>query len=302
MPGASAESRRGFRGAAAALLVVALLLGLLGMFREPLGRALLPDSALAGQLAAGDAALTAGALAAAAGHYRAAAAREPDHPRVHAGLEAVAQAALVQVDRALASGRPEAAADALGLAARLGAPGDALRQRQAALAAATAPPVEQILQRALAGESSDPAAALADYLSVLAREPGHPLALDGRQRLLQRRLDLALAAFEADPHGARDFASGELAAVQALDPGHLGLPLARQRLEASGMPAAVVAARPRVPAEAAAEALRWRGIAEEALGRGEWARAGTALQHARRLDPGHEALGRLERRLADARP
>lgn len=288
--------------AIAVVLVLASAWALLA-FREPLGRFLFPDAALAGLLAAGDAARLEGELMIAAQYYRAAAAREPDHPRVRLGREALAQAALDAVDQALLAERPEAAREALRLAEQFGAPGAARQSRATAIEAASAPSVDLLLHRAMAAEASDPLAALQDYQQVLTREPGNALARHGRQRLLAQRLAVALQALDTASPATAAWVAAEVAAVQAIDPGHIDLPEARKRLAEAGIPLlAEDLAAPAPAALAAAEALRWRGIAEEAMGQGDWPRAREALQHSRALDPSHEAQTRLERRLADAGP
>ena len=300
MPVAWAERRRLLVWGVVAAWVLAGGLALLA-FREPLGRFLFPDAALAGLLAAGDTARAEGELTIAAEYYRAAAAREPDHPRVRLGREALAEAALDAVDQALLAGRPEAAREALRLAEQFGAPGAARQDRAKAIEAASAPSVESLLRRAMAAEPTDPVAALQDYQQVLAREPDNALARHGRQRLLAQRLAVALQALDAASPATAAWVASEVAAVQALDPGHIDLPEARKQLAEAGItPLAEAVAAPAPAALAAAEALRWRGIAEEAMGRGEWPHAREALQRSRALDPGHEAQTRLERRLADA--
>ncbi len=283
-------------GIVVAAVGVALVLG-----RDPLGRALFPDAALAGVLAEGDAALRRGDPDAAARAFEAAAAREPDHPRVRESLDATARAALAGIAPALAAGRMDRARTLLALATRLGAPGETLDAARRLVDAAAEPPVDVLLSRAVGREPARPGDALADYLAVLAREPANAVALDGRRRLLAARLAAARVRLDRAGPGDVEAAAREVEAVRALDPGHLDLPDLLNRLGARpdlAVRAGSAATRPS-PAEAK-EALRWRGLAEEALGRGEWARAREALARASVLDPGHDGQAALERRLADA--
>ena len=98
---------------------------------------------------------------------------------------------------------------------------------------------------------------------------------------------------------ALDHAEAIVAKVRAIDPAHLALPELEMRLGSR-------AAAPRPPGPVASpvvldDALRWRGLAEEALGRGALAEARRALDRARHLDPAAPDLAALEARWARAR-
>ncbi|MGL6289921.1 MAG: hypothetical protein ACRC2H_04460, partial [Silanimonas sp.] len=54
------------------------------------------------------------------------------------------------------------------------------------------------------------------------------------------------------------------------------------------------------PAMDSAEAVRWRGLADEAIGRGAFAEARRAIDEARRLAPAAAELAPLEQRLQRA--
>ena len=272
----------------ACIAVAALLL------REPIGRWVFPDRAVAGLLVEAERALTAGELDAAVTGFRAAQARSPDHPRVVEGLARTRDLALADAEAATARGDLDRARRNVELAAALGAPGERIADLQRRIAERSAPSVEDLLRRAIAAETADPDAALAIHLDVLRREPGNALALAGRTRLLGAQLAEAAHWLEA---GDVERARKQLVAVQAIDPGHLALPELKMRLGAAGavdLDAPPASTPPSI--EAKAEAARWRGLAEEALGRGAHADARRALDEARRLEPDAVDLARLEER------
>jgi tetratricopeptide (TPR) repeat protein len=276
-------------GAVIAALLACLVVGAL-LMREPLGRWLFPDAAVAGVLAQADAALARGDAAAAAARFQAAQARSPDHPRVAEGLAETRDLALLQAEAALARGALDDARAGIALAASLGAPGEHLDRLARALEAREEPPVEALLQRALDAEARDPDAALGDYLRVLDREPANALALAGRRRLLAVSLaqaEAALARGEAGP------ASVLVQQVQRIDPAHPGLQDLVMRI--GGLPEAP-AVDPTTAGSASPEAARWRGLAEEALGRGALAEARRALDQAQALEPSAPQLVELEAR------
>lgn len=186
----------------------------------------------------------------------------------------------------------------LALAARLGAPGERIDALQQALLARQAPPVEAVLQRATALDASDPDAALALYRQVLQREPDNAVALAGRTRRLSATLARATAALDAgDPEAARAL----VADVRAIDPAHLQLPELEARLGASGWRAVEPSAPSATPTVAdSAEAIRWRGLADEAIGRGAFDDARRALAEAERLAPQAPELAALSQRLQRA--
>ena len=276
-----------------AALVTCIALAAL-LLREPMGRWVFPDRAVAGLLAEAERALLAGELDTAATGFRAAQARSPDHPRVAEGLARTRALALANAEAAMARGDLDRARRDGELAAALGAPGDRIADLQRRIADRSAPSVEDLLRKAIAAETSDPTAALAIHLDVLRREPGNALALAGRTRLLGAQLAEAARWLDG---GEVDRARERLLVVQAIDPGHLALPDLKMRLGAAGavdLDAPPAASLPSV--EAKVEAARWRGLAEEALGRGAHADARRALDEARRLEPDAADLVRLEER------
>lgn len=291
------------------LVLLALLGGLLAailLLRGPLGRWLYPDAALDGLLAAADAAMAEGDVLRAATLLQAAAARSPDHPRLPVERAEAVGIALARVDTLLGGpppGPPLAAAARaeiealLAAAAALGAPGDALEPRRRHLAERAEPSIEVLLQRALAAEQTDPEAALADYLRVLAREPGNTLARHGRQQVLSAWLNLAVAEIE---RGEWESARLRLRRVRALDPGHVGLPEVEARLAGRHDSAAGPPPDPALQAGRSREALRWLGLAEEALGRGALDTARRALDQAALLAPEAPEREALEQRYRHA--
>lgn len=277
---------------AASLLVAVLLL------REPIGRAVFPDAALAGLVSEAEQALAVNDLALAAERFQAAQARAPDHPRVVEGLAATGERALEAAARAIDGGATGEAEALLALAARLGAPGERIDALQQALLARQAPPVEAVLQRATALDASDPDAALALYRQVLQREPDNAVALAGRTRRLSATLARATAALDAGDAAA---ARALVADVRAIDPAHLQLPELEARLGASGWRAVEPSAPSATPTVAdSAEAIRWRGLADEAIGRGAFDDARRALAEAERLAPQAPELAALSQRLQRA--
>lgn len=216
-------------GGIVALLAAGVLLLLL---RQPLSDWLWPETK-AQQLREDAAqALAAGRLTAADGSgarelYEAALALDPDRSDARDGLDRVGHAALDQARVALARGRYADAHRALELArelsiprARVDALGKQLREREAADAG-----IEQLLVQAAAArtagrlEGADDAA-LPLYQRVLALQPNHTRALEGREDTLADLLQ----------HAHRQLAAGELIAaaavvrrVQQADPGHVEL-------------------------------------------------------------------------------
>lgn len=292
----AARRRGGRRPRSWAVLALGLGVVVLAvlLFRDPIGRWLYPDAAIAGQLALADDALRLGELSAAAERYRAAQARSPDHPRVLQGLAAVRSAALQRAAEAAGRGDAAEARRLLELAAGLGAAGDRLAAVERLVAARAEPGIEAMLARALAIEAIEPDTALAVYGHVLGREPGNRLALAGRARLLSARLEAAGRALDV---GDVATAATLVREVRAIDPAHLALPALEARLgpHAAREPERAGAGET-PPAEHWAEAARWRGLAEEALGRGALDEARLALDRAAQLDPGASELVPLERR------
>jgi tetratricopeptide (TPR) repeat protein len=216
-------------GGIVALIAASVLLLLL---RQPLSDWLWPETK-AQQLREDAAqALAAGRLTSADGSgarelYEAALALDPDRSDARDGLDRVGHAALEQARVALARGRYADAHRALELArelsiprARVDALGKQLREREAADAG-----IEQLLEQAAAArtagrlEGADDAA-LPLYQRVLALQPNHTGALEGREDTLADLLQQA----------HRQLAAGELIAaaavvrrVQRADPGHVEL-------------------------------------------------------------------------------
>lgn len=278
-------------------LLASILVGIL-LLREPIGRWIFPDAALAGLLSQAEQALVAGDLDLAVLRFESAHARAPDHPRVVQGLAATGERSLEAAARAVAAGDDGGAQRALARAERLGMPGERIRALRQSLLARAEPSIEAILQRATGLEARDSDAALELYRQVLRREPGNALALAGRGRLLSATLAHATAALEAGDTGR---ASALVADVRAIDPAHLQLPEIEARLGASARTMPPGLQRPSMadPIDTA-EAIRWRGLADEAIGRGAFEQARRALAEAERLAPQAPELGVLAERLERA--
>jgi tetratricopeptide (TPR) repeat protein len=290
---ATRPSRWAVIAAVAASLLVAVLL-----LREPIGRAVFPDAALAGLVSQAEQALAAGDLDTAASRFEAAQARAPDHPRVVEGLAATGERALEAATRAVEGGATGEAEELLALAARLGAPGERIEALRQSLMARAEPSVEAVLRRATTLEGADPAAALALYRQVLQREPDNALARAGRSRLLSVTLANAMAALD---RGEADAAIALVAEVRAIDPAHLQLPELEARLGASGVGRVGGPVSPATPSSTdSADAIRWRGLADEAIGRGAFVEARRALAEAERLAPQAPELVVLSQRLQRA--
>ena len=285
------------RWAVIAAVAASLLVGVL-LLREPIGRAVFPDAALAGLVSQAEQALAAGDLDTAASRFEAAQARAPDHPRVVEGLAATGERSLVQAAAAVAAGDSALAEQALARAVRLGMPGERIETLRQSLLARAEPSVEAVLQRATTLEGADPTAALALYRQALQREPDNALARAGRSRLLSVTLANAMAALD---RGEADTAMALVAEVRAIDPAHLQLPELEARLGASGVGRAGGPVSPVTPSSTdSAEAIRWRGLADEAIGRGAFDQARRALAEAERLAPQAPELAVLSQRLQRA--
>lgn len=240
-----APARRGGRQAAAAPQplprwrgVVAGLIAILGVAlllwaREPLSDWMWPDTQVQQLREEAERALQTGVLTRSDGRgarelYEAAIALDPDRPETRYGLIRVGQAALAQADAAISQERFSDAHAALALARELAVPraqteAVAIRLRRNESDGAG---VELLLaQAATAREDGrlDGAqdAALPLYERILILQPNHTQALEGREDTLADLLQLSRQALER----------GELAEarrlndrVQAVDPGHVGLP------------------------------------------------------------------------------
>lgn len=221
------------------LLVLAVVFLALLAFRKPLAEAFWPDTRVQGLLQSADAALAAGKLTATDGSgarqlYEAAQALDNDRNEARAGLTRVANAALGQARAALREGRVDEARQALTLARELQAPlvetnavAEQLRQRDAGRAG-----LDQLLQRAqqaqIAGHlDGDADAALPLYSRLLALQPNHTAALEGREDALTDLLQQAKAALAA---GELQRGAALVAAARSYDPGHVDLPDVQARL------------------------------------------------------------------------
>lgn len=286
------------RWAVGGALMASLLVGVL-LLREPIGRAVFPDAALAGLVSQAEQALAAGDLDTAASRFEAAQARAPDHPRVVSGLAATGERSLAQAAMAVDAGDAVQAEQALARAVRLGMPSERVEALRRALMARAEPSIEAVLQRAAAAEATAPDSALALYRQVLQREPGNALALAGRRRLLSATLARATDALD---RGDTAMAMALVMAVRETDPAHLQLPELEARLGASGMAGAQGSASITMTAPTdSPEAIRWRGLADEAIGRGAFDEADRALAEAMRLAPEAPELALLAQRLERAK-
>lgn len=227
--------------AAAALLLLLLVLLLL---RRPLSEWLWPQTR-AQQLRADAAlALSQGRLTSADGHgarelYEAALALDPDRSDARTGLARVGEAAIAQARRAIAERRYAQAHRALALARELAVPrervesvADTLRQHEAADAG-----IERLLADAGAARGAGARddrergalalRSLSLYQRVLALQPNHTQALEGREDVLA---DLLQQARQRLGRGELAEAATTIHSVQAADPGHADLPGALAQL------------------------------------------------------------------------
>lgn len=216
----------------AVALVVGGVAGLL-VAREPISQWLWPDTRIQQLRIDAAHALQAGQLSSADGTgarelYEAALALDPDRAGARDGLAAVGHAAVARAGAALDQGRPVEARQALQLARELEVPTaqtDALEARLRRREV-DATGVDQLLEAAYAARSSghldgDAAAALPLFQRVLALQPNHIAALEGREDILADLLQQARQAVDdADFAGA----TSVVARVQAVDAGHVDLP------------------------------------------------------------------------------
>lgn len=213
----------------AVVAVVALLL----VLRQPLSNWLWPETRAQQLRAQAAQALAQGKLTAGDGHgarelYEAALALDPDRTDARAGLARVGQAALAQARRALAEHRYADAHRAVTLARELAVPTSqvdavaaALRVREAAEAG-----IDRLLPRAAAARAAgnldgDDTSALWIYQRVLALQPSHTEALEGRDDTLTDLLQQAEQAFN---EGELATAAAIVHRVREADAGHAGLP------------------------------------------------------------------------------
>ena len=224
------HARRVWRGAV--LVAVAVFIGLV-LFRAPLANWFWNEPQVEQLLDRGDRALAQGRLSASDGTgarewYLAALALDSDRPQARAGLARTAQAALQQARVALRHDDLDVAQRALTLARELQVPqreadavSDALlahRQAGAGLGVLLGR-AEAALQAGRLDGTADSALPL--FQQVLALDPNHLRALEGREDALSELLKQARA----------EAASGEVARAAPLvrqargfDPGHVDLP------------------------------------------------------------------------------
>jgi hypothetical protein len=232
-PVAPAWRDRGkWRWAAAAtvLLVLAVVI-----FRQPLANLIWPDMRVQRSLDDAEQALKQGRLSAADGtgarqRFEAAQALDSDRSEARDGLARVAQAAVAQARRDVQGNRFEQARQALALARELQVPradadavADELRRRESAHAG-----LDDLMRQAGSAKSSGaPETALPLYQRVLALQPTHTAALEGREDALSELLQQARSAIAAG-----DLAKGSALIVQAreYDAGHMDLPDAQAQL------------------------------------------------------------------------
>lgn len=221
-----------------ALAVVALI-ALGAVLRGPVAEWLWPEAEAERLRQQAEAALARGHLSAEDGsgareRYEAAIAIDPDRAELRAGLGRVATAALAQARRALDDGRLQDAQRDLRLARALSAPraqtetvADALRRRQAAVAGLDALLAAAETARKAGRLHGAADAALPLYARILALQPDHQRALEGRDdgvSLLLRDARAALARGDLAQGGAW------IAAAAGYDPGHAELPDAQAAL------------------------------------------------------------------------
>lgn len=213
-------------GWSAAAVVLAAGLALV-IWREPLGRFLLPDPRLNQRLAAADAALARGELTRADGQgarelYEAVLAADPDQLAAQQGLARVRVAAVNQVEAALRAHRLAEARRQLALAESLSVPREQLQPLQARLleldrSAARIP--EWLAAATRPGASAKQS--LEAYEAILAVDAGNAVALQGRSEVLGRELERAQALLAQQR--LRE-AEAIVADAIARDPAHLDLP------------------------------------------------------------------------------
>lgn len=279
------------------LLAAPMLLAVLVWLREPLGRWWFPLQGLAAEVSAVEEALDSRDPVAAELGLGRIAARDPDHVALPALRQRWQALALAVLDDALAKGDEATAQHWLAsLQAARVAP-SVLQDREVRWFLGDAPSQREAqLRRAREREVLQPEEARAIYRLVLLVDPGNAVAIDGRRRLLQQRIDAAMALALQDRQSA---ATAILEMVLVEDPLHPGLVDAVRWYGERGwdFPMQADATPDSVQSPAEQLALAWRGRADEALGRGELRAARVALQAAERLQPGHPDNQGIESRL-----
>ncbi len=211
----------------AACVLLVLIVAVFAL-RRPLADALWPETKIQQLLQQAGVALQQGKLGDARALYEAAQALDDDRSEARAGLASVAQTALRQGNAALARNHLDEVRNDLQLARDLQAPREGvdalaggLRQRE--IASAGLPDLLQKAQAAQqAGHLDDgDAAALPLYARILAVQPDHTAALEGREDALtdllqQARDDLQRGQLEAGAHLVER--------ARGYDAGHVDLP------------------------------------------------------------------------------
>ncbi|MET1162512.1 MAG: hypothetical protein ABWY48_08205 [Pseudoxanthomonas sp.] len=226
------RDRRVWRWIAVALVLLALAVV---VFRQPLAALIWPDMRVQRLLQEAEQALRQGRLSAADGtgarqRFEAAQALDSDRSEARDGLARVGQAAIVQARAHLQENRFEPARQSLALARDLQVPRAAteaiasqLRQREAANAG-----LDVLMRQADTAKSrAEPAVALPIYQRVLALQPTHTAALEGREDALS---ELLQQASQAIGKGELQQGSALIAQAQQFDAGHVDLPEAKAQL------------------------------------------------------------------------
>lgn len=242
--GANGAARTGKRwktraGVWVATAIAVLLLASLLLLRQPLSNWLWPQTRAQVLHAQAAQALALGRLSAADGHgarelYEAALALDPDRADARAGLAEVGEAALAQARRAITERRYADAHRAVALARELAVPttrvdtvAALLREREAADAG-----IGQLLRQAAEARAAgrldgDDDSALRLYQRVIALQPSHTQALEGREDTLA---DLLQQAQKVLAGGGLAAAATIVLRARDADPGHADLPGALARL------------------------------------------------------------------------
>ncbi len=211
-----------------AALLVAMAVAVV-VFRQPLANLVWPDMRVQRLLGEAEVALQQGRLSATDGtgarqRFEAAQALDTDRSEARDGLARVGQAAVEQARSHLQANRFEQARQSLLLARELQVPqaesdavADQLRQRQSARAG-----LDKLMQQAEAASAAGELdSALSLYQRVLALQPNHTLALEGREDALAERLQQARKAIAAGELGQ---GAALVAQARKHDDGHVDLP------------------------------------------------------------------------------
>ena len=227
-----AELARKYRPLLIALPLVLAVLAVI-VFREPIGRRLVPDSRMNQQLESAQLALARGDLTRADGRgarelFEAALAIDPDQSAARDGLQQVRDAAVARAAESLRARNLALARRDLALAKELSAPAVTLQPLQAKLhdLEYASGDVRTLLEQAQKPGLTD-RQMLALYERVLAIAPDNPRALDARGELLARWL---LDAGKLIRSGEVVKAQALVAEVVAHDPAHLDLPAVQAEL------------------------------------------------------------------------